>query len=85
MVGVDLAAALFAAVNGVEWTGPSDLPHGAGMRLALFPQEWYRDMNSKWLRTLPSDAPWQDPQLLSAMLHLPFPTGAKTGKTVPPQ
>jgi Carbamoyl-phosphate synthase L chain, ATP binding domain len=83
MVGVDLAAALFAAVNGAEWTGPSDLPHGPGMRLALFPQEWYRDMNSTWLRTLPSDAPWQDPQLLSAMLHLPYPSGGEHQKSVP--
>lgn len=71
LVGVDLAAALFAAVNGAPWTGPSDQPPGPGLRLALFPQEWYRDSNSAWLRTLPSDAPWQDPPLLSAMFRLP--------------
>jgi hypothetical protein len=85
MVGVDLAAALFAAVNGVEWTGPADLPRGLGMRLALFPQEWYRDLNSAWLRTLPSDAPWQDPQLLSAMLRLPFQSGGEHQKSGPRQ
>ena len=45
---------------------------GPGLRLALFPQEWYRDINSAWLRTLPSDAPWLDANLLSAMLKLPF-------------
>jgi ATP-grasp in the biosynthetic pathway with Ter operon len=70
LVGVDLAAALFAAVSGVEWTGPTDQPPGPGLRLALFPQEWYRDVNSAWLRTLPSDTPWQDPSLLSAILRL---------------
>lgn len=70
-VGVDLAAALYAAVGGAEWTGPTDLPPGPGLRLALFPQEWYRDMNSAWLRTLPSDAPWHDPELLAAMLRVP--------------
>ena len=70
-VGVDLAAALYAKVSGNEWTGPTDLPPGPGLRLALFPQEWYRDMNSEWLRTLPSDAPWHDPELLAAMLRVP--------------
>jgi hypothetical protein len=72
LVGVDLAAALFAAVSGAQWTGPTDLPPGPGLRLALFPQEWYRDMGSTWLHTLPSDAPWEDPYLLAAMLKLPF-------------
>ena len=72
LVGIDLAAALFAAVGGQEWTGPKDLPAGAGKRLALFPQEWYRDDGSSWLRTLASDAPWRDPKLFAAMLRLPF-------------
>jgi hypothetical protein len=70
LVGVDLAAALFAAVGGAPWSGPSDLPPGPGLRLALFPQEWYRDVDSAWLRALPTDAPWQDPQLLSAMFNV---------------
>jgi len=70
LVGVDLAAALFAAVGGSAWTGPSDQPPGPGLRLALFPQEWYRDADSTWLRTLALDAPWQDPPLLSAMFRL---------------
>jgi hypothetical protein len=74
LVGVDLAAALFAAVSGTPWSGPSDLPPGPGLRLAQFPQEWYRDVNSAWLRTLPTDAPWQDPQLLSAMFKVPVDT-----------
>jgi len=71
LVGVDLATALFAAVSGATWTGPSDQPPGPGLRLALFPQEWYRDADSAWLRTLPSDAPWQDSTLLSAMFRSP--------------
>ena len=44
------------------------------MRLALFPQEWYRDAASVWLQTLPVDAPWHDPAVLAAMLRLPFDT-----------
>lgn len=71
LVGVDLAAALAQAVAGQRWGGPTDLPEGPGLRLALFPQEWYRDTSSRWLRTLPSDAPWHDPDLFEAMLRMP--------------
>jgi hypothetical protein len=71
LVGIDLAQALFAVVAGQRWAGPRDLPPGRGLRLALFPQEWYRDPASEWLRALPCDAPWHDPRLLAAMLRLP--------------
>ena len=76
LVGVDLAAALRACVDGVSWTGPTDLPGGTGRRIALFPQEWYRDPESAWLATLPSDAPWHDPRLFEAMLKIPYATDA---------
>jgi biotin carboxylase len=66
--GIDLAAALFAMATGGEWTGPRDLPDGPGPRLALFPQEWHRDPASRWLHTVPTDAPWHDPGLFVAML-----------------
>jgi hypothetical protein len=69
MVGVDLARALDAALAGRTWDGPVDLPQGPGLRLALFPQEFFRDPGSAWLRTLPSDAPWGDPDLFAAMLR----------------
>jgi hypothetical protein len=72
LVGIDLAAALFAAQAGRPWDGPADLPDGPGLRLALFPQEWYRDPDSAWLRSLPTDTPWHDPRLLEAMLRLPI-------------
>ena len=76
LVGVDLAAALRACVDGVPWTGPTDLPGGTGRRIALFPQEWYRDPESGWLAKLPSDAPWHDPRLFEAMLKIPYATNA---------
>jgi len=76
LVGVDLAAALRACVDGVPWTGPTDLPGSTGRRIALFPQEWYRDPESGWLATLPSDAPWHDPRLFEAMLKIPYATNA---------
>ena len=75
LVGIDLAAALFAKVSGTEWTGLANLPEGPGLRLALFPQEWYRDDESAWLRGLPSDAPWHDPALLAAMVRMPLEAG----------
>ena len=48
---------------------------GRGLRLTLFPKEWHRDAGSVWLQTLPTDAPWHDPGLLTAMLRLPLPAG----------
>lgn len=69
--GIDQARALAATLRGERYDGPDDLPDGPGPRLALFPQEWYRDPESAWLADLPCDAPWHDPALLRAMLRLP--------------
>jgi hypothetical protein len=82
LVGIDLAAALATTLRGVPWTGPRDLAEGPGMRLALFPQEWYRDHGSAWLHTLPTDAPWHDPDLFLAMLRLPFDQAAVPERTL---
>lgn len=73
-VGIHLARALAVVGSGRAWDGPTDLAVGPGPRMALFPQEWYRDPDSEWLRTLASDAPWHDPALFAAMLALPFGT-----------
>lgn len=69
-VGVDLAAALAAALEGREWCGPCDLPEENERALALFPQEWLRDPCSPDLQRLATDAPWDDPELFRAMLNL---------------
>jgi len=69
--GIDQAQALAAMLRGERWSGPEDLRPGPGPRLALFPQEWYRDPDSNWLADLPCDAPWDDPALFRAMLRLP--------------
>jgi hypothetical protein len=69
--GIDQAQALAAMLRGERWDGLDDLPPGPGPRLALFPQEWYRDVDSPWLADLPCDAPWHDPALFRAMLRLP--------------
>ena len=66
-IGIDLADALAVTMRGERWNGSSDLPEGPGLRLALFPQEWYRKPSSSWLRDLPCDLPWHDPSLVAAM------------------
>jgi len=37
---------------------------------AHFPQEWLRDDASRWLREYPVDVPWDEPELIEAMLAL---------------
>ncbi len=70
LFGVDLAAALAAAVAGQAWDGASDLEPGPERKLALFPQEWLRNPASRDLRDLPTDTPWDDPDLLTAVFEL---------------
>ena len=76
--GIDLARALAAVLIHGRWDGPDDLERGPGPRLALFPQEWYRDPESEWLADLPTDAPWHDPALFRAMLRLPVDADRET-------
>ena len=35
-----------------------------------FPHEWLRDPTSDYLRRLPVDVPWDEPELLEAMLAM---------------
>lgn len=67
LVGVDLCAALAAALRG-EHVEPLDLPEGFSRMMALFPQEFWRDPASPLLRRYPSDVPWDDPQLWRELL-----------------
>jgi len=70
LVGVDLCAALHAALHGLPVDARTDLDPGEGRTFAHFPQEWLRDPNSPHLREYPVDAPWDDPELFEAMLAL---------------
>jgi hypothetical protein len=70
LVGVDLCAALYAALTGGPSTVPRDLPVNFERTVAQFPQEWLRDTESKYLRDCPIDAPWDDPDLLEAMVAM---------------
>jgi biotin carboxylase len=69
-VGVDLCAALAAAVSGGTNSKRTDLPVGEEHLIAEFPQEWLRDPASTHLNVARTDVPWDDPRLLRAMLAM---------------
>lgn len=70
MIGIELCAALYAAVNGQPMSGRHDLDPGEEHFIAHFPQEWLRDPQSRYLRDFRIDAPWDDPEVMEAMLTL---------------
>ncbi len=69
-VGVDLCAALHAAIAGRPAVTRDDVAAGFERIVAQFPQEWLRDPASPWLRDCPADVPWDDPDVLAAMLRM---------------
>jgi hypothetical protein len=69
-LGVDLCAALHAALVGVRLSTRADLDAGAAHDHVRFPDEWLRDPDSRWLRTHPVDIPWDEPELFEALLAL---------------
>lgn len=70
LVGIDLCAALHAAVTGAPSIVPHDVAPGFQRIVARFPQEWLRDPASPYLRDYPVDAPWDDPELFEALLAM---------------
>jgi hypothetical protein len=67
---VDLCAALHAALHGTPGASRPDLaPDEEGIGVA-FPEEWLRDPESAWLTDYPVDVPWEEPELIEAMLAL---------------
>jgi predicted ATP-grasp superfamily ATP-dependent carboligase len=69
-IGVDHAAALHAALHGLPAPTRTDLDEGEEHFTVHFPQEWLRDDASPWLRDHPVDVPWDEPELIEAMLAL---------------
>ncbi len=65
MVGVDLTAAFLAAVRGDVVPRPVAAKHEY---IALFPNEWGRDVESPYLRSALHDIPWEDPSVFAAMI-----------------
>jgi predicted ATP-grasp superfamily ATP-dependent carboligase len=69
-IDVDLGAALHAALTGTKSTSRSDPSPGEEGVGVHFPQEWLRDPESSFLRDYPVDVPWDDPDLLEAMVAI---------------
>ncbi|HEX4524018.1 MAG TPA: hypothetical protein VH704_10900 [Casimicrobiaceae bacterium] len=67
-IGVDLCAALHCAMQGVAPTTRIGLDDGEEHLNIHFPQEWLRDPRSHYLRNHPVDIPWDEPELIKAML-----------------
>ena len=67
---VDLCAALHAALAESASRSRAALDAGEEGIVAHFPQEWLRDPDSPHLRKYPADVPWDEPELLQALLKL---------------
>ena len=67
-IGVDLCAALHCAMHGVAPTTRADMDEGEEYLNVHCPQEWLRDPRSHYLRNRPVDLPWDEPELIKAML-----------------
>ena len=39
-------------------------------KVVVFPREWLRDPQSRYLSEFPVDIPWDDPELMDAMLAM---------------
>ena len=70
MRNVDFCAALYATVCGTTFKSRADLSEGEEGIAVYFPGEWLRDPNSRYLREYPVDVPWDEPELIEAMLAL---------------
>jgi len=70
LFGIDLCAALGAALEGTVAQSRTALGAEEEGISVHFPQEWLRDPHSPHLRQYPSDVPWDEPELLEALLKL---------------
>ncbi len=57
-------------MNGNPATVRADVDPGEEHFIAHFPEEWFRDPNSRYLREYRIDALWDDPDVLEASLAL---------------
>lgn len=69
-IGVDLATALRARLAGEPVPAMPSLPAATGPVVTVFPREWLRNPRSRYLVDCPVDVPWDDPELIEAMLAM---------------
>jgi predicted ATP-grasp superfamily ATP-dependent carboligase len=67
---VDPCKALHAALHGLPPPTRVDFDEGEEHVGVHFPQEWLRDPDSTWLRDYAVDVPWEEPELIEAMVAL---------------
>jgi predicted ATP-grasp superfamily ATP-dependent carboligase len=68
LVAVDLPKRLLDALNGIVPDSP-EIVRDREAGIAIFPAEWNRDPASPALRENHHDVPWDDPDLIRAMLR----------------
>src|SRR4030095_2484450 len=71
-VGADLAVALYDHLRGSPPASAAGFPGDFGPKVAVFPREWLRDPDSRYLRECPVDVPWDEPELIEAMLAMRY-------------
>jgi hypothetical protein len=69
-IDVATGAALLAALQGMPSPTRSRLDDGEERIFVSFPHEWLRDPESRYLREFPVDVPWDEPELIEAMLAM---------------
>ena len=68
--GVDHCKALYCALHGMTQSTRSRLDDDEEHLSVHFPQEWLRDPESEWMLDHPVDVPWDELELIEAMLAL---------------
>ena len=69
-INVSTGAALFAAMEGSPLNTRTRLDDNEERVFVSFPHEWLRDQESRYLRDYPVDVPWDEPELIVAMLAM---------------
>jgi hypothetical protein len=69
-INVSTGAAFFAAIQGKQQTTRARLDDDEERMFVSFPHEWLRDPESTYLRDFPVDVPWDEPELIEAMLAM---------------
>ncbi|HSC98981.1 MAG TPA: hypothetical protein VLI21_08765 [Casimicrobiaceae bacterium] len=67
---VDHWAALYAAITETHSRSRSDFDEGEEGWVAWFPEEWLRDPESRYLREQVVDVPWDEPELIEALVAM---------------
>ncbi len=68
LAGADLCRAMACALEGRPYDG--NVGRSVAMPIALFPAEWVRDANSRYLKSAHHDVPWNERRMTAAILSI---------------